>query len=522
LISGAYLRVHDLGYISLNGDEIGTLRFAQGILKKGYPYLTLGDIEKPATTYELLPYPVALSIGLLGTNPTSIRLPSALFGIGTIFLIFWVGMRLVNIPTGLLAAAIYTFMPSAINLAQNARYMIIEQFYALLCCYLYYKAIEKEEINKRAAYLASLFFALTYLSWEGSGYLLPSLLVATFLMKGRDFNWLKSWHLWLASIGASMVVLAQLTNRTYWGVPFMILGSGLSEATFKLMFLYQQYNPWYYLDNFLLTQSHIFHTLLLVIGLPIILLKKELKYLFTIFFCVFFLFSNTFSLYATRYAYFMQPLLIILSSSVLIKLAEYTSNVVQGYRVPILKGLRYGMLMMLPLILLAVNSNYVLKLYRLSSNPAPTENPLSSIARSIGEERRDIYPVDFRGANLFVKENLREGDVIVTVYSHPTLFYAGKVDYFEETIVDTQIVYLDNNDNPRLVNKTVDIPAITTQSAFQSFLSSHKRVWFVATSFNLFDYLNEKEFLAYFMGTMKPVHESYGTRVYLWENGKRI
>ena len=522
IIVGAFLRLDNLGYISLNGDEIGTVRFAQGILKKGYPYLTLGDIEKPATTYELLPYYVVPSISLLGINPTSIRLHSAFFGIATIFLIFWVGMRLVNVQTGLLASAIYTFMPSAINLAQNARYMVTEQFLTLLCCYFYYKAIEKEEIDRRAVYLASLFFSITYLTWEGSGYLLPSLLVATFLLKGRDLGWLKNWHLWLASVIAGMVVLIQIYHRTYRSIPFMIIGSGLSESTFKLMFLYQEYNPWYYVNNFLLTQSHMFHTLLIIIGLPIIFFKKELRYLLTIFFCVLFFFSNTFSLYATRYAYFMQPLLIILSSAALIKLAELASGVVKGYRVPVLNVLRYSIPFVLSFLFFITNNDYTLKLYRLSSNPTPTENIKAIDVRSIADERRNIYPVDFRGANLFVKENLCEGDMIVTVYSHPTLFFVGQVDYFEETIVDTQIVYMDNNDYPRLINKTVDIPSITTLSEFKNLLCRHKRIWFIATSFDLFNYLNEKGFLFYFLRTMKPVYESYRTRVYLWENGKRI
>ena len=522
LMSGAYLRLDGLGSVSLNGDEIATVRYAQSIFDKGYPYITLGDFSKPATTYELLPYPIAASIGLFGVNSTSIRFPSALFGIATIFLIFWVGMRLINLPTGLLAASVYTFMPSTISLAQNARYMVSEQFFTLFCCLFYYKAIEKEEINKRAVYLAAVFFVLDYLTWEGTGYVLPSLLVATLFVKGHDFSWMKNWHLWLASIGASMMVLIQIANRTYWGIPFMFIGSGLSDNTFRLMFLTQYYNPFYYINNFLLTQSNIFHTLLIVAGFPVILWTKSLRYLLIIVFCVLFFFTNTFSLYATRYAAFIQPLLIILSSAVLIKFIEYISSLVKEYRVPILKGLRYSIAGMLPIILLVVNSHYILKLYRLSSNPVPMVNSSTIDVRSIVDERRDIYSVDFMDANLFIKENLREGDIVVTVYSHPTLFFAGKVDYFQETIIDTQILYMDDQDFSRLINKTVDIPTICTLAAFQSILNNHKRVWFADTSTDLFKILNDKEFIKYFMKTMKPVYENYKVSVYLWESGKRI
>jgi len=519
---GAFIRLNDLGFISLNGDEIGTIRFAEGILKKGYPFITLGGIEKPATTYELLPYPVAAAIGLFGISETVVRLPSALFGTVNILVVFLLGRKLANTGAGLLAAALYTFMPLEVNLAQNARYMVAEQFYALLCCYFYYRAMEKEEINTRAVYAASLFFVLGYLTWEGSGYILPALLAATFALKGRDFRWMKSWHLWAASLGASVIVLIQLAYRTYWSVPFMIIGSGLSDATFKFMFLTQAYNPWYYVKNFLLTQNHIFLSALALIGLPFILKSRGLRYIFVILGSVLFLFSNTFSLYATRYIYFLQPLLIILASAALLKIAELASGLVEGFRSPGIKFLRYGIPVALSSLLFMATNDYILKPYRLSPNPAPVEDPRGMDLGGVIEERRNLYPVDFRGVNTYLKDHLLPGDVVVTVYTHPTLFYAGKADYFEETIVDTQVVYLDDNERERLANKTVDVPTITDLSAFKLFLGNHERVWFVASSFDLFNYLNEKNFIDYFMGTMKPVYETYRARLYLWENGKRI
>jgi hypothetical protein len=521
VIIGACIRLGDLGHISLNGDEIGTVRFAQGILHKGYPYVTLGGINKPATTYELLPYPVALSITLFGPDDWAVRLPSALFGIANIAIIFILSRRLAGTGAGLLASAIYTFMPLEINLARNARYMVSEQFYAMMCCYSYYRAMEKEEIKARFVYLTGIFFLLCYFTWEGSGYLLPSLLTATFALKGRDFGWIKSWHLWLASVIVSIVVLIQLAYRTYWSVPFLIIGSGLSDATFKLMFLNQSYNPWYYLNEFLLSQDHIILSALALIGLPYIVKRREMRYILTILVSTIVFLSNTFSLYATRYIYFLQPLLIILASAVLLKFAELAWSAVEDAKGPVAKGLRYGVPALLSFILFMGTNDYILKPYRLSPNPAPVENPRNMALGAVMEERRNMYPVDFRGVNTYLKAHLQPGDAVMTVYTHPTLYYAGKADYFEETIVDTQVVFLDDNE-ARLANKTVDIPSITDLATFKLTLADHKRVWFVASSYELFNYLNERKFVDYFMGTMKPVYETYRARLYLWENGKRI
>ena len=84
--------------------------YVQGLLEKGYPHKMIGPIERPLATYELAPYPIALSVLLFGLSDYALRLPAAVFGILTILLIYFVGQQVFDRRVGLLAAAVYTFV----------------------------------------------------------------------------------------------------------------------------------------------------------------------------------------------------------------------------------------------------------------------------------------------------------------------------------------------------------------------------------------------------------------------------
>jgi hypothetical protein len=118
MIIGALFRLHNLDAQSLYHDEIHMVTYVQGLLEKGYPHKMIGPIERPLATYELAPYPIALSALLFGLNDFAFRLPAAVFGIMTIPLIYLVGSRVFHQQVGLLAAAIYTLCPQALIWAQ--------------------------------------------------------------------------------------------------------------------------------------------------------------------------------------------------------------------------------------------------------------------------------------------------------------------------------------------------------------------------------------------------------------------
>ncbi|HWX23698.1 MAG TPA: glycosyltransferase family 39 protein, partial [Vicinamibacteria bacterium] len=198
LVSGTVLRVHKARFKSLDHDEISMVLAAEAIWAHGYPLREIGPVYKPLTTYEILPYPIALSMGLFGPTPFAARLPAVIFAGLTILLIYHVGTRIWGPLTGLLAAAIYTFSPFSIYWGSDAFHPQQAQFFALLASYQFYRALggpTPAHFKVRPIYWTALAFAVCYLSWEGTGLLLPALFLCLLVQYGADFRWLKNGHL---------------------------------------------------------------------------------------------------------------------------------------------------------------------------------------------------------------------------------------------------------------------------------------------------------------------------------------
>jgi len=119
LILAAFLRLVKLGQISppgLNQDEAANAWSAYCLLKTGKDYFgnpwpiyyvrNLGGNSPSLYVYMLLPFQ---AIG--GMNVYTTRLPGALGGIFTVWLIYFVGKRLFNPQTGLVAAALLAIDP---------------------------------------------------------------------------------------------------------------------------------------------------------------------------------------------------------------------------------------------------------------------------------------------------------------------------------------------------------------------------------------------------------------------------
>jgi len=65
------------------------------------------------------------------------------------------------------------------------------------------------------------------------------------------------------------MVVAQYCSRMMADAPYLQVGSGLSNLTKpSLFFLAPDYQPMFYVDKLLLSENHVFFTLMLVIGLP--------------------------------------------------------------------------------------------------------------------------------------------------------------------------------------------------------------------------------------------------------------
>ena len=206
---GFGLRYHNLGYMSFDHDEMGLVTKSKGIYTLGFPYGVYAGEIRWATTYEACYYPLALSGLIFGYSEWAMRLPSCIMGTLCIGIIALMGRRLFNWRVGLFAAFVYACMPLNIRWAQNAFYLSQCQFLSMLTIWLFYEAIRIRPLHREYLTAASVAFCLTYLSWEGTGFLLPAFFIALLVVRPGEWWWLKEFHLYRCLFFMAVVVVAQ-------------------------------------------------------------------------------------------------------------------------------------------------------------------------------------------------------------------------------------------------------------------------------------------------------------------------
>ena len=183
------------------------------------------------TTYEAIPYPLALAGLFFGYTEWSLRLPACIFATLTIAVIGLMCRRLFDWRTGLFAALVYACLPLNIRWAQNAFYLSQCQFLSLSTMWLFYEAIQSRPLHRSFLTGSATVFCFCYLSWEGTGFLLPALLMGLLVVRWGEWWWLKDLHLYRCLFFMGAVVVAQYCSRMLAGDTYLQVGFGLSNLS---------------------------------------------------------------------------------------------------------------------------------------------------------------------------------------------------------------------------------------------------------------------------------------------------
>jgi hypothetical protein len=508
IIVGAFLRLQGLDAQSLYHDEVHMVSFVKGLFEKGYPSKMIGPIEIPLATYELVPYPIGLSAAVLGFTDFALRLPAVLFGIMTIPLIYVVGKRVFTPPVGLTAAAIYTFCPQAILWARYLWHPQQTQFFALLTSYLFYRAIRLTPMSPTYLYLAASAFIVTYLSWEGAGFLLPALGIGALVVKGKDGSWLRDKHLWAAVSIVIVAVTLQLVRRILLQVPYLVVGTGLSDVSLpNPFFLDSMYDPTFYFENFLWLENNAVLTLLLIGGLPFLYKQPGVSYYAALLLAIILMMTNLLSRAAVRYVYYVQPFLILVACTVAWSLYDRVMALAQSNRFRVVWLLSRATVAAV-LALVVLGSSLFLRLYRLNDFAYPTGI----------HTRVDSYYCDYRTSAQYVRAHYQPGDLIIVVMPEVLRHYADLAgDYFVQDYTKRQVLLNPVDESSRYLERMSGIAVIRGADELQPILSAHKRVWIVAVPNGLFASLSGPTITNYISKYGKVVYESYDARVYLLE-----
>jgi 4-amino-4-deoxy-L-arabinose transferase-like glycosyltransferase len=202
-----WLRWQYVQTISLYVDEFTTLWAAQRTQEVGAPLMPSGVLY---TRGLLATYVTAFVGRVAGLDYTTGRLPSVLFGLATIAVVWAVGRREWNARVGWLAALGLALLPEAIIWSGRARFYAQLQFFALLTIWAAFWAVQAESASgnksrvslRNAAFIRHLIFAVCFIlalfSQEETILLYPPLVLSMALWRG--WRYLLHREVWPAQV----------------------------------------------------------------------------------------------------------------------------------------------------------------------------------------------------------------------------------------------------------------------------------------------------------------------------------
>jgi len=181
VLLGLLLRIYDLGRESLWVDEVASYGFSKLAVSQFF--------KADYTDYTLPPlYYIILHMwtNIFGNSEFLMRLPSAFFGIVSIYLIYKVAGQIFDDEVGLLSSLFLALSVFHINYSQEARMYSLMTVLVLLSYYFFLKLVAEYNINNSVGYITATTL-LIYTHYYGFFTILAqNIYVGILLLKSKD------------------------------------------------------------------------------------------------------------------------------------------------------------------------------------------------------------------------------------------------------------------------------------------------------------------------------------------------
>ncbi len=503
------MRLHGLTTFPLDQDDILIRNYTMGIFDRGYPSINFYNHVLPLTTYELVPYPIALSCLIFGWSDWAFLLPAAVFGTLTTLLLGLMGRNLFDYRVGLVAALIYAFNPLNVFWAQHLFHPSQDSSFGILAIWFFYLAIrEPGKLDPKYFSATCVCFCLTYLSWEGQGFLLPVLAVTLLLMYPGRWSWLRAPHLWIGLVAVASIVLIQLSLRSMGAPRYRSLGIPFPAMTPSLYFLNPESDPFYYVNLILRTEPHFLLSILCIVGVLFVWRNLAIRYCLLLFTGLLLSYSLFLPMYSIRYFYFYQTLLILTACAVFFLLWDRAREVASEWRLARL--LIGGSAIAAFVLVVGIATETGFKVFRLSEQ---TPQGRSHIDPSL---RYGIVRQDTRSAAQFVVSRLRPGDIVLANLTQAFYLYGRRMpDYALNTVLAARMIYLEDYQSYR--HKFVGIPNVRNLRDMQSVFDHARRIWYIGGGPVIEGPSELKDATDFVTERAKIVYSTYHAKVYLWD-----
>lgn len=503
----AVLRLHNLDLLSLTLDESTVFTFAKSVLVHGYPVVQVGTLKVQLATYELMPFIMAPFIGLFGTSDFVIRMPSLLFALGTVYLIYFAGCKWFGRRAGILAALLFATMPWTVFWGQNAFHPSTATFFGMLTLIQGVRLFSLEPAPPRTHYLAALFFSVSYLIWEGIGFLLPILFVVGLFMRWGDWAWFRNKHLWWAVAIVSTVIVVQGIRRTLLVDNYLFIGNGRGDVSLPEIVMRQPYYSPYFYSNQVFGVYPQF-VVGIVFGLGLMLLQRNWHFRFLAAFVVIAILTmaNLLSYYSYHYIYFTMPAFCLCVAATTTRFVDWLAE-----HVPEQATRRWaGPLVLATLagIELATASAYGLKPYKVSDDAAYPKSPGT---------RLNIVGIDYKGLGAYFRDHYVNGEPIIGFAPYSLAQYSGHPgDMLLESWTYTRVVFDPGGDRTHYLEKYAGGSVLRSRRELQDIFVHNKRVWIVVQPYQTLRSMLDPDNMSDLLTGTKLVAQSFDGRLYLW------
>lgn len=376
-VAGSMLRIENLGTQSYWMDEGYTVNAVQNIEQKGNQVLDSGF----SYSCPLYCYPSAWIAEMFGDTAFSYRLLAAIAGILFIIAAFFVGKQLFSSKVGLLASFFTAFSYFQIAWSRQARWYTLFELFFWISIFFFWKAIQGNNGRKKQfiyAFLTALFTSFAILT-HGLGYVLPLIFLGWTII---DQIFISKKLPWKKLIPFGVVFLLF--------IPFIIEKFGIKLS----------YSLPYYLSFYLKS-----YWILILLSVMAVLhpknVHKQASYFLVLVLAAYLIpLSFLTDVVNYRYLFHITPVFFILGASGVLLIASDMGK----------KTARIAFISFV-ILLFFVNKEGIV---------FPQERYVleSDTPRANSEKSRPSYiyvpQPDWNAAYTFVKENMKEGDVVVS------------------------------------------------------------------------------------------------------------
>jgi len=499
LLIGGFLRIWNLGERSLWVDEVNTVFAAQSMANTGVPEHPSGVIYNITPLFTKC---VSLTYQVWEVGEASSRIPSAIFGILAVILVFYCAKTVFNRSVGLFSVFLMTFSHFEIGWSRVSRPYTLLQVFTLLVVIFFIKGFENQKnykknftnIISKPNTFNQLRNSLVYLQIS------PLWLLLYFAVLGYSYLEINDLMVFVAG-GFCVYILFMSLVGLYWkerykkiinkysvstaviilvGVIYFLFSQGLQN---DINFFLGYTPPWaaeaspvtdnLYLFNFLISSMKFPLAVFFFLGcIQLMSRRNRLGWiLFWVFVVPFFLLSLVFTHRAPRYLFNVYPFFLIISSFGFINIVQNEIGILKKDLIFKYKWLRYCIIFLFFIIFL------ISPWFRFS---------LKIPFQGDGVTNGAVTTDEWQEAATIVKNNMKIDDTIITSLPQVAYYYDVKSDYGLNWVnLNRAEIQSFSNEDDQWIDIYVGIPCIASLDELKQIVKSNERGWIMVTQYHL-------------------------------------